>query len=228
MDTIIEHIKTTEAYDNSFFRHCKEWKVTRDQLSKLAVNWELVTKSFWQSSCALVGDLAIAYREHTDLLLAILKIAAEHGGLGGGAVDGKLGSPHYQLYRQMWEYHDCDWGRALESETKRLVSGFVFGCECRISTAPYAGALAEVVVMETIASNIVDAMWQAHVSAGFNPENVGYLTLHKTLEIEHADAMGAVIEHVKATGLDLWSHVRPSCERWARFWKAMDRIVFGV
>lgn len=222
----IEHIKTTEAYDNSFFRHCREWQVTRGDLSKLAVNWECVTRSFWRASCVLVGELAKRYHEQPDLLCTILKIAAEDGGIGGGALNDKMGSTHYLLYRQMWETGTCDWSRKLENETAVLVSNFPVSYGRFLVASPAAG-VAMVVVVETIALNIVEAMWHAHTTAGFDPERLDYLRLHKTLEVEHADGMGAVVQHTQAIGLNIWPHIHEHCDRWGRFWRAMDRVTFG-
>jgi len=227
---IIDHIKKTEAYDNSFFRHCKEWSLTSSGLANMAPNWELVTKTFWLSTCSLAGALASHYHTPPDLLIAILKIAAEDGGVGKGAVDGHIGPPHYELYRQLWTGNTTgtiDWDRKPEPETKRLVDSFVF--PDRHNTALVAGALANVVIVETIASNIIEAMIRAHQSARVypNPTKPGYMELHQNLELEHAAAMPTVATLAEDHGMDLWSQAQWRCETWGSFWQAMDRIVFG-
>jgi len=228
--SIIDHIKKTEAYDNPFFTHCKEWHTTSSGLVNMAHNWELVTRKFWLSTCSLVGALAGYYHTPPNLLVAILKIAAEDGGIGGGAVDGRIGSPHYQLYRRLWNWDPAraiDWDREPEPETKRLIDSFVF--PDRPNTALVAGALANVVIVETIASNIIEAMIHAHQSACVYPKPTepGYLELHQGLEIEHAAAMPSVATLAEERSMDLWSQIQWRCETWGRFWQAMDRIVFG-
>lgn len=226
---IIEHIKKTRAYSNPFFRHCKEWGVTSMGLVNMASNWEMVTRKFWLSTCSLAGALASHYHTPPDLLVSILKIAAEDGGIGGGAVNGRIGPPHYELYRQLWNWdtRTVDWNRKPEPETKRLVDSFVF--PDRPNTALVAGALANVVIVETIASNIVEAMICAHQSACVypNPTKPGYLELHQNLELEHAAAMPTVATLAEDHGMDLWSQVQWRCETWGGFWQAMDHIVFG-
>ncbi|PIT86456.1 MAG: hypothetical protein COU33_03060 [Candidatus Magasanikbacteria bacterium CG10_big_fil_rev_8_21_14_0_10_43_6] len=251
---IIDDIRKSGAYGNAFFRHCRDsaWMVTkRDNLIPFAKNWNVVTRKFWHATCGLVGVLGA--QGDDELLPAILKIAAEDGGLSGGAVNGIFGPPHHKLFQQMfWErevvwFEEPYYKAPLEKETDRLISTFS-GVHARtlisrtLGNDPLIEGLATVIVVETIALEIIKAMEGLFLTGPSFPSespsrpykwypNSGYLDLHSSLEVEHAREMGEVSEIVLGRGDFNHDKLRRSVDwsvtHWARFWRAMDRITYG-
>jgi len=187
---IIGYIKQSGAYNNPFFRHCRDSnrRVTiRNDLIPFAKNWHVVTRTFWHASCGLIGVLGA--RGDDELLPAILKIAAEDGGLSGGAVNGIFGPPHHKLFQQMFWEREVVWFEEpyhkapLEEETDRLISTFS-GVHARtllsrtLGNDPLVGGLATVIVVETIALEIIKAM--EGLFRDFDLEKCDYLRLHRS------------------------------------------------
>lgn len=212
---MIKVIKQSGAYNNPFFQACRQTEtLTLDQLMPLARNWREVTRSFWLATCRLVGMLGA--EANTTFLPPLLKIAAEDGGIAGGAVNGRNGPPHFLLWEELCAPLNIDWGSPLESEAVALIKAFQ-------NVDDIQTGLAMVTVVETIAYEIIDAFLPLFRAAGVEEETPGYLTLHRNLEVEHARDMGKVAE---LTELNLNDACVCFCEAWADFWSAMHRVTF--
>ncbi|MDP3771637.1 MAG: iron-containing redox enzyme family protein [bacterium] len=213
---MITTIKKSAAYDNPFFQRCRSvTALTPDQLRPLARNWREVTRSFWLATCRLVGMLGD--QADTTLLPPLLKIAAEDAGLFGGAVDGRQGPPHYLLWQDLCDSLAVNWETEPEPETVALIQAFTQMNDVRTG-------LAMVIVVEAVAYEIIDATRSAFQAAGIVEQRPGYLTLHRSLEIEHARDMGEV---AKLIDMDLTKECANFCGHWANFWSAMHRVTFG-
>ena len=234
-------IRDSEAYGNDCFDEFKTGKcVSVGQAQILAKNWYEVSLEFGKSIACHSAVIVEAMERDRDiggqnalknLLPEIHRIAAHDLGLYEGAVDGKRGPFH----SDMWVNMCCPLGKWRQvdvfPETK-VLTGHIRD-SLRIS-APKG--LAMIRVVEGTALEIPKAMRpfflavREHNAPLFSEDTIGYISHHVILEQDHDAVSGGVVDrYVEAfpeSAEKFAQEVAVGCALFGLFWKRMRREIY--
>ena len=229
-------IKPTGAFNNSFFRACRNMP-ERGVLSRLLPEWYAVTQAFCMGM-QTYNALFVSEVLHCDegprrdalesAMLVSIAIGAGEFGMGRHGLDGI----HYRMFARLGEPLGITLGDLRSHpvgtlpNTKRLVEGI------RVALSDiYLGAGC-VRVVEATAYQIVEAMdslFRASREPHFGGDHLQYISLHLELEKEHdslADSFVALLGDTPERTVRIADGIQMLCGLFTDYWESVAQAVF--